>query len=63
MLPAVFDRCICKGEVTADGRLVYSTEALEYMLIAKLGYTHEQARVWLLRVTTDTTPGTPDFLN
>ena len=67
MLPAIFDRCIREGEVTADNRLVHSTDALEYVLIAKLelgyAYTHEQARVWLLRVTTDTSPGTPDFLD
>ena len=63
MLPAIFDRCIREGEVTADGRLVYSTDALEYVLVAKLGYMHEQARAWLLRVTTDTTKGAPDFLD
>ena len=63
MLPAIFDRCIREGEVTADGRLVYSTDALEYMLAAKLGYSREQARAWLLRVTTDTSPGMPDFLD
>ena len=63
MLPAIFDRCICKGEVTADGRLVYSTDALVYLLVSRIGYTTEQARAWLLRVTTDTTPGTPDFLD
>ena len=63
MLPAIFDRCIREGEVTADGRLVYSTDALEYVLVAKLGRTREQARVWLLHVTADTSPGTPDFLD
>ena len=42
---------------------MYSTDALEYMLIAKLGFSHEQARAWLLKVTTDTSPGTPDFVD
>ena len=42
---------------------MYSTDALEYVLVAKLGYSREQARVWLLHVTTDTSPGTPDFLD
>ena len=50
-------------ELTPDGRCVYSTDAPEYMLVAKCGYSREQARAWLLRVTTDTSPGTPDFLD
>ena len=61
-LPARFDRCVLP-ELTPDGRCVYSTDALEYMLVAKCGYSREQARAWLLKVTTDTTPGTPDFLD
>ena len=32
---------------------MYSTGALECLLAAKPGFTHEHARVWLLRVTTD----------
>lgn len=61
-LPARFDRCLLP-QLTPDGRAVYSTDALEYLLVAKLGHTREQARAWLLRVTTDTTPGAPDVLD
>ena len=61
-LPARFDRCMLP-ELTADGRCVYSTDALEYVLVAKCGFTMEQARAWLLRVTTDTSRGTPDFVD
>ena len=61
-LPARFDRCLLP-ELTPDGRAIYSTDALEYMLVAKCGFSREQARAWLLRVTTDTSPGTPDFLD
>ena len=61
-LPARFDRCLLP-QLAPDGRCVYSTDALEYMLVAKLGYSREEARVWLLHVTADTSPGTPDFLD
>ena len=59
-LPARFDRCMLP-DLTPDGRCVYSTDTLEY--VAKCGFSYEQARAWLLRVTTDTTPGTPDFVD
>ena len=61
-LSARFDRCLLP-QLTPDGRCVYSTDALEYVLVAKCGFTREQARVWLLHVTADTSPGTPDFLD
>jgi hypothetical protein len=63
MLPAIFDRCVRRGEVTPDGRLVYSTDSIASVLLSRCGFTPEQARAWLLRVTTDTSPGTPDFLD
>ena len=37
--------------------------ALECVLVAKFGFTMGQARAWVLEVTTDTTPGAPDFLD
>ena len=61
-LPARFDRCMLP-ELTPDGRAVYSTDALENVLVSRLGYSREQARVWLLSVMRDTSPGTPDFLD
>ena len=39
-LPARFDRCM-RPELTPDGRAIYSTDALEYVLVAKCGYTRE----------------------
>ena len=62
MLPERFDRCLLP-ELTPDGRCVYSTDALEYMLVAKCGFSREQARTWLLSLVRDTSPGTPDFLD
>ena len=56
-LPARFDRCMLP-QLTPDGRCVYSTDALEYMLVAKLGFAPEQARGWLLEVTQYNSPGT-----
>ena len=41
----------------------HSTDALEYLLVAGLGFTPEQAREWLLSAMQDTSPGTPDFLD
>ena len=61
-LPARFDRCLLP-ELTPDGRLVYYTDALEYVLVSRCGLTRAQAGAWLLEVTTDTRPGTPDFLD
>ena len=61
-LPARFDRCLLL-DLTPDGRCVYSTDRLEYVLVSKCGFSREQARAWLLRVTTDTSPGAPDFLD
>ena len=61
-LPSRFDRCLLP-DLTPDVRCVYSTDALEYVLVSRLGYSREEARAWLLRVTTDTSPGTPDFLD
>ena len=51
-LPARFDRCMLP-DLTPDGRCVYSTDALEHLLVAKLGYSQEEARVWLLDVIAD----------
>ena len=50
-------------QLTPDGRCVYSTDALECVLVSQLGCTREQARTWLLRVTPDTKKGTPGFVD
>ena len=62
LLPTRFDRCLLP-HLTADRRYVYSTDALEYLLVSRYGWTCGQVRAWLLRVTTDTRPWTPDFLD
>ena len=31
--------------------------------LMEMGFSRDQARAWLLRVTQDTTPGTPDFVD
>ena len=55
MLPAApFDCRIPPHETTSDGRLVYSAGSVGYVLVKKCGLSREQARGWLLEVTTDT---------
>ena len=60
-LPPRFDRCIL--HLTPDRRYVYSTDATEHLLVTRFGWSSGQVRAWLLRVTTDTRPWTPDFLD
>ena len=40
---------------------MYTTDALEYLLVSRYGWSREQVRAWLLEITTDTAPWTPDF--
>ena len=59
-LPARFDRCLLP-QLTPDRRLIYSTDALEYLLVLRHGWSSGRVRAWLLEITQDTRPWTPDF--
>ena len=61
-LPPRFDQCLMP-HLTADRRLIYSTDAIEYLLVSRFGWSSGRVRAWLLEVTTDTRPWTPDFLD
>ena len=61
-LPACFDRCLLP-ECTPDGRYVYSTDALECLLVARQGMLPERAHAFIRRCTQDTRPWGPDYLD
>ena len=56
-----FDRCIL--QLTPDGRYVYSTDGIEYLLVSRFGWSRGQVRAWLPEITQDTRPWTPGFLD
>ena len=62
LLPTRFDRCLLP-HLTPDKRYVYSTDALEYLLVSRYGWGSGRVRAWLLEVTQDTTAWAPDYLD
>ena len=61
--PRATARAYCPSARTPDRRCVYSTDAPEYMRIARRGMQPEQARAWIRRCTQDTRAWGPDYLD
>ena len=60
--PARYNRSLLP-QLTPDGRLVYSTGRLGYILASRYGRSRGRVRDWLVEITQDTRPWTPGFLD